>query len=105
MNHLERLRRLLVPVLILAAGVPLAAPPPSAAWRGPLRQLTDVRTDVLGEYAVGDSGSAVEAVTSADPFGANRAHGFQIVRLAGPGRGRAQTRFGGMGRSISISSR
>ena len=103
MRHSDRFRRPAIFFFGLVFGLLALAPQLHATGRNALRQITDVRTDRLGEYAVDDAGEAVEAITTADPFGANRRHEFQIVRWEGSGHGRPSTRFGGMGESISVS--
>ncbi len=50
-----------------------------------VRQITDYKVDVIGGYAVDDSGDTVVAVSSADAFGGNAPHALQIVKWTFPG--------------------
>ena len=103
MSYSTRIRRPMILVPMLIVGMTILASEFHATGRNADRQITDVRTDRLGEFAVDDAGESIEAITSADPFGANRRHEYQIVRWARPRHGRPATRFGGMGESISVS--
>lgn len=102
MKDSDRIRPVVF-VLTLAVGLLVWSPQIQAVGRDAVRQITNVRTDQLREFAVDDAGEVVEAITTADPFGANRRHEYQIVRWAGPGQGRPATRFGGTGETISVS--
>jgi len=103
MGYSTRILRTMILVSILVVGMMFWSPLLHASARNADRQITDVRTDRLGEFAVDDAGESIEAITSADPFGANRRHEYQIVRWARSGHGRPSTRFGGMGESISVT--
>ena len=55
MQHSDRIRRLAIFVPILVAGL-VALPHLFAAGRNAERQITDVRTDQLAEFALDDAG-------------------------------------------------
>ena len=72
------------------------------------RQITDVKSEVGGRSQLDDSGMVVYTITSADEFGTNAPHAFQVVRWnAATGEGEQVTSFtdgvGWTSQSVSVS--